>query len=134
MSKKLEKSLDEIRDEAWSMLDTVKAVRGEKYAEVVRMLLNIKQAVHLTHIVTAGSLEMIEQDEGRQAVVAAQDVMASLLTQIAGSAFRIGNVQESLWREAMKDSDAMMGTVDKLIDAAFMADETGRKFGGTDAK
>lgn len=134
MSDKLEKNLNEIRSEARSMLDTVEAVRGKQYAEVVRMLLNVKQAVHLTGVMTDDLVELYEHDGNREVVVSARDVMADLLSQIAHSAFIIADVQEAVWSDAIKDADAMMGSVHGLIDKAMYADRNNGKFGGGNAR
>lgn len=132
--KDLNKSVNEIRQEAMSMLDTVQAVRGERHADVVRILLHVKQAVQLFGTICHEAGEAMGTEEARNVTAKSADVMADLLSQIAIGAFHIAEVKEAEWREAIKDCDTLLGNVDSLFNSALEAHGMGKKFGGRNAR
>lgn len=123
----LKKNLNSVKDEAEALMENVRAVRGEKYAEVVRMLLNIGQMAQ----VVSGALGIVsdhDEDAARILGTAAE----KLLTEIAISGGRISEFDESLWADAVNDSRRMNDNVETMLQTALSTAEQGKGFGDVD--
>lgn len=123
----VQQNLKQVKEEANAILKTMAAVKGEQYAEAVRILLLAKQAADI-----AGMLcEEAHKTQPDMTQACAYGLSASLST-IAMTLRTVMSASEEDWQSILKDSVTIMDSIGGLMRQAVDAGREGASFGGTD--
>ena len=121
---KVRENLEEVKAEAKNMLDTLAAVKGQQYSEVVRVLLLCKQMADI-----GGMLCQEAAKENPALVQACSYGMSAGLSQIAVNQRIIAGMDDKTWEEAIADVSNMISSVQGLMRHAVVAGQDGKGFG-----
>jgi hypothetical protein len=129
MASELIKNLGEVKEEAHSMLNTLRAVKGPAYAQTVHSLLLIKQVASIS-----GMLCGAASKANKPLASVCGNSLSDALQVIASSLQEIGQISDEEWAALTKDAMAMSASVDGLLQVAVDTASTGSGFGGRDAE
>lgn len=121
------KNLKEVKSEAHAMLRTMKAIKGEKYTETVRVLLLVKQVADITAMLC----DQVGESDPDMASACSFALSQSLAT-IAMNQRVVGDVEKDEWVLMMRDAESMINNVSALMKLAVDTGRAGQSFGGTD--
>lgn len=121
---KVQENLNEVKAEAKNMLETLAAVKGVQYAEVVRVLLLCKQMADI-----GGMLCQEAAKENPTLVEACSFGLSAGLSQIAVNQRIISGMDDKTWESAIADVGSMVQSVQGLMRHAVVAGQKGEGFG-----
>lgn len=120
-------NLQQVKEEANNILKTLSAVKGERYAETIRILLLAKQLADIGGIMCE---EIAETNEAMAKACAFG--MSQCLTTVALTLRTVAQASDDDWNSMMKDSTAIIDSIGGLMRQAVDAGREGKSFGGTD--
>lgn len=127
---KLTDKLKEVREEALSGLDTLAAVKGDKYAKYVQCLILTTQLSQIFHLALAVNSD--SQNFERDADVIARG-MSGCIAQILTNVSMLADLTDQAMMEGMDEAERMHGSIEQLVNTAVKAHKAGQPFGGVDA-
>lgn len=122
-----QENLKQVKEEANNILKTLSAVKGDRYAETVRVLLLCKQLADI------GGIMCEEIGAHNEAMAKACAFgMSQCLTTLAITLRTVSQSTDDDWNSMMKDSTAIIDSIGGLMRQAVDAGRDGKSFGGTD--
>ena len=121
----VKQNLDAVKAEAKDMIKTIAAIKGERYAETVRVLLIAKQLADIGGLLC----DEVGRTNPDMAKACAKAMSGSLST-IAMTQKIVADASNEEWAQMMSDTMKMMENVSSLMHQAVSAGLAGESFGG----